>query len=398
MKSIKAFKLSAILVVISLTSVFAQIPVSVNRSTINGGGTVTLPQISGQQSLFAVTSYEFEGLQFDGAGGNISNVTGVGTGTPNNFSSTTTVQVNGTPIVRFAVGAPSAFTNTISVTGIWHKTQDTGAKNSTAPFSQSYAFTVIEDGSGSSPAGTTNVVLTGEAGLVISISRNSGDTSQRKLVGFQLSASRGLINLSSLAFTLSNTSTNGNSISNLNSLRLLRDADGGGEFDASDSVLASTTNSNGVAIFTGLNIPVTVTNTQYFLSGSFNPSLQSKNSFITATLKGQNVSADTGGVPVTVSGGPAAGIQYGFFDSTTAEEAAFAFGLTNGLGASSTTLINNSSAVKKSSLGDSVIPAAAAGAAGISAAFTSDSLNKNPTGSEFSAKQGPRSSEFSPKQ
>lgn len=376
------------------TIVNAQIPVTVSRSTINAGESVVLSfsaksTIGLGQGEFTV-SYTTGG--FSGSGGvpqnNFTSVIGTSIGSPSTLTRTLPpnngniqsfdVSVFGNPVVTFDKAVPSAFTNSISGIAIWSSSRDYSAT-----VQNTYAFTVIEEGS--SP--NADVALKGQVEFISSLSRNSIDTTQRKLLGFQLN-SQSPSKLKSIAFLVSNTSSNSAPENNLTNLQLVQDVDGANEFDSADTILATTTNVNGYASFTNLNIPVGTTNLTLFLTASFNPSVQSKNSFISASLNPQNVLATTvdSEAPVKVVGSSVLGKQYAFLDSTTVEEDEQSSNLRTEIITSLQSEISHNNIISRDSDFeplDSIIPACIAGAAGVAAAYTTDALNKDSKSSEF---------------
>ncbi len=288
-----------------------------------------------------------------------------------------------------STNAPSAFTNSVSG-GITYAIQQ-GNNSISQGFgaSQSYAVTIIEDatGGGGGSSGTTApaVTITGNPDNLETISRKSTDNSARKLLGFTLAANTN-VTMSSLAFVLSNTTTNSPAAGNLTNIILWKDADGQGTYDVNDTQLGSTTNANGFALFSGLSQAVSKTNSfTYFLTAQFQPTNQTKNSFVSASLSAANISVALFGTNALLATGTVLGKQYGFLDSSQVEDDADAAALaaqisnaTKGLSTTSTAKDGTSP-----SLSDSALPAAAAGAAGVAAAFSNDSLSKAPLSSEF---------------
>jgi hypothetical protein len=389
--------LVAILLFVSFTQ--AQVPLTVNRSTVDTGGTVSLPffsatgsgqngsAISGNATVtFAIAqltvtnSPAFMTL----ATGTSSNGTPASTTAFNDFPGGHSVyNVTGTYTAYciLATNCPSVFTNTIKSVFFWQ------APNINVPvtFHQDYVFTIADDSGGAGGgANTPTVTLVGQSDTLESISRKNTDTALRKLLGVTITANTNST-MSSIVFSLSNTSTNGD---NFSSIVLLRDADGAGTFDLTDTQIGSTTNQNGVAIFTGLSQSITSTNKTFFLAASFNPSLQSQNSFITASLSSQNVTArvTSTGTNCVIASASILGKQYAFLDTTTAEDAAAAAALAAQINSainSAMGSLRTSSTSNNTDLIDSVLPAAAAGAAGIGAAYTSDSIKQGPLSNEY---------------
>ena len=131
----------------------------------------------------------------------------------------------------------------------------------------------------------------GQAEGLSNVSRKETSTELRKLIGFSIHSTVDSV-LKNIAFGVSNSSTN--SASRFISVKLFEDRDGGALFDPADTELSSiSTVEGGAAVFSGLSIPVTSTAKTYFLAASFDPSKQDRNSFISASLHSQNISAFT---------------------------------------------------------------------------------------------------------
>lgn len=432
----KRLLLIYLLSLITAHSGTAQVPVTVTRSTINSGGTVALPSLSASQykSLGVQAQMNLENVSVGGGGTYTLTCTGSGSGSPGSIYGTTatTFSANGTPFCTFATNAPSVFTNSASVASTYYGGGYTGWPGVSS--SQTYLITVVEDGGGGGGGGTTLPIatLTGMGDALENLSRRDASIAYRKVLGFQLKASTNAVT-SSVTITLANTTANSPPDNNFLGIQLYRD-DGSGEWDGSDTLVATTTNANGFAIFEGLSIPVNSTNQTFFAAASFCPTNQNRNSFISASLRSQNIIttlAETNAV-IETTGGTVLGKQYAFLDTTAEEDAAAALanqinsavtGATNALnsawsqnmdsttnalnqawgdrlenntrdlnatwsqqlanatnGFSSSTIITSS----KPELMDTVLPAAISGAVAIGAAFTSDSLGKQPVSREFS--------------
>jgi hypothetical protein len=378
---------------------FAQVPLTVNRSTVDTGGTVSLPSFSATGSGQANTTFGANAtVTFSIAQLTVTNSPGfmtLATGTSSNGTPSTTTAFNDFPgghsiygvtgtytaYCILATNCPSVFTNTIKSMFFW------SAPNVNVPvtFHQDYIFTIADDtGGGGGGGNTPTITITGQADTLESISRKNTTSPLRKLVGVNLTANTNST-LTSIAFSVSNTSTNGN---NFSSLVLLRDADGTGTFDLTDTQIGSSSNVNGVVIFAGLNQSITSTNKVLFLAGSFDPSQQSQNSFISASLSSLNITATVVGTGTNcvISGGTLLGKQYAFLDTTTAEDASAAAALAAQINASissATGSLRSSATSNSTDLIDSILPAAAAGVAGVGAAFTSDSIKQTPLSQEY---------------
>lgn len=414
-----------------LTSTLAQVPVTVSRTTVNSGGTVTLPAISGQGVINAATlgGGSSSIASYVASYGTVSPVPAwmtvtstAGSGTPPSYNWATAPSTPITailmPTVTLATNAPTVFTNTVSATPIYNNGDHSAGF--ITQLTQTYLLTIVEDGGAGTSANLPTVTLIGQADPLAGISRKDSSTVLRKLLGFSLVANTNAT-LTSLAFALSNSSTNGN---NFSALALYRDADGQGTFDSGDTLLASTTNAGGFAIFSGLTNAISTNAATWFLAASFQPTNQTRNSFISASLSSQNLVALLAGtnLAVSVSGGSVLGTQYAFLDTTVEEDAAAAAALSSQINASVASATNSLSATYANNLTlatnalassyaaqlatatnglggstvinspmkldwtETILPAAAAGAAGIGAAITLDSLNERPLSKEFQPK------------
>lgn len=388
----KRFSLSFFFAFCLLPSdLFPQVPVTVNRSTIDSGGAVILPSFNGSFSFNPQVQTPTMNFTGGGASGPIGDNWASSSGTvtaspgtiPGNSSSTITLAAS--PTVTIATNAPSIFTNSISAFAVY---SGGGIDRNTPSVSQSYVVTIVENvnagGSSNSPDTAT---LSGFGGQLQSVSRKDTSIDPRELLGFQLKATTNA-NMNSLAVSISNTSTNTNvANANIMSITLFQDVDGAQTYDSSDTVLATTSNANGFAIFSGLSIPLTSTGQTFFVTASFDPTRQTQNSFITAYLRSSNVVVTKAGTNAVIetTGGTITGKQYAFLDTTTEEDAATAAALTARINAAVLNVTNglsNSSTTTKGLI-DSILPAAAAGAAGIGAAFTSDSISKTPLSRDY---------------
>jgi hypothetical protein len=424
-------KLHAIVPLIILSAILtvnAQIPVTVNRSTIRSGGTIILPGISGGGRT---------DVNQAAPGGSASPVTGWCAGTTgtdgwNSVTGTATGSgtldfamqslfwvVSGTPIVTISTNAPPLFTNSCTAIVRFAITRPgMGAMTTDAGYGQQYVVTIVEDGSGGGGSIVHTGTLTGMGDTLQSLSRRDASSDHRKLLGFQLKATTNAV-VTSLAVSLSNTTTNPPPDNNFPGIKLYQD-DGTGEWETADTELAATTNATGYAIFNGLSVPLNTTNKTFFVAASFCPTNQTRNSFISGSLKSQNIIVTLAGTNTVIetTGGTVVGKQYGFLDTTQAEDDAAASalasqintavdGATNALNSAwsqqlSTTTdnlnaawgqqLNNatngwsrtgSNSSSKTSFTDTILPAAAAGAAGIGAAFTSDQLTNQPLSNEY---------------
>ncbi len=264
-------------------------------------------------------------------------------------------------------------------------------------------------GSSTTTTGTggTASLLTGGQAVAVNVSRKSTTVETTQLLAFKLAAVTNAT-LSRLSINVLNTGTNA---TNLGSLNLFQDTDDTGAYSANDTLLATTTNAGTWANFYGLSASLNQTNNTFFLVSSFTPSAQEKNTYIYASLAPQNIVVQLSGTNVFVqtSGPSLIGHQYAFVDTTAAEDAAAAAalfnqinsavsGATNALSAQYAIDLNaaiaagtsrnaSSSSTRKTGLLESTLPAAAAGAAAIGAAFTSDALNKGSYSREFTPRQ-----------
>ncbi|MDD2709234.1 MAG: hypothetical protein PHV34_14705 [Verrucomicrobiae bacterium] len=393
----------------------AQVPVTVNKSTVLSGGTIMLPSISGAGSIFVPNNFVLDmggaSCTGDTSGNTWATVGGSASASITGHSGTTYYYtVNGYPLVTIKTTAPSIFTNSVSAIVNVNVHNPAGSDGwSTIGAGQNYAVTIIDDTGGSGGGNSTvkpYATLTGMGDTMESLSRRNDSTEDRKLLGFMLKSTTNAI-ISALAVSLSNTTTNAVENNNFSAIKLYRD-DGSGDWSGGDTLLSSTTNCGGIALFNGLAISTDTTNKTFFLTASFCPTNQTKNSFITALLRGQNISAAVTNAPIEVTGGTVVGKQWAFMDTTQAEDDAYAYALTNGLVSASITngfvtasITNGLGAVsvtnqlggntvyttiateKSGSFADSIWPAVAAGAAGIGAAFTSDQLTNQPQSNEF---------------
>ena len=384
----KTLSLLVTLIVSCVTLATAQIPVTVSRTTVTNGIGVSFPSFSSLEPNgtggSASTTWQIPGVGMIG-NGYLSSVTGSANASPSSGTGAPfTTQITCYPVVVIPTNAPSVFTNSISA--YWGISVNGGTANTVyGTHNQSYAVNIMENAGGAGGGVTmASVTITGQPDSLESVSRKSTANPVRKLLGFTL-ASNTNVTMSALAFVLSNSTTNSPAAMNLTNLILFRDADGGGTYDGNDTQLATTTNAHGFAIFSGLSQSITPTNTfTYFLAAPFMPTNQTRNSFISASLSAANISVALWGTNALLATGSVLGKQYAFLDSSQAEddEAAAALALqisnaTRGLGTST------AKDGKTPSLSDSVLPAAAAGAAGGAAAFSSDSLGKAPLSSEF---------------
>jgi hypothetical protein len=284
---------------------------------------------------------------------------------------------------------------------------------------QQYIVTIVEDGSGGGGGTVIHTgTLTGMGDTLQSLSRRDLLADYRKLLGFQLKATTNAV-ATSIAVALSNTTTNSPPSNNFLGIKLYQD-DGTGDLETADTELATTTNATGYAIFTGLSVPLNTTNKTFFVAASFCPTNQTRNSFISGSLKSQNIIVTLAGTNTVVetTGGTVVGKQYGFLDTTQAEDDAAAAALANQINtavAGVTNALNSAwsqqlttttdslnaawgqqlatatngwsrsgdSSSSKTSLTDTILPAAAAGVAGIGAAFTSDQLTNQPLSNEY---------------
>jgi hypothetical protein len=429
----KRFLLLCHLLFVLCHSGTCQVPVTVNRSTINTGGSIGLPGGAGGGILNAGISgtlyYQYGTLSSSSP--YITSVTGSIQVNPTSGPVGTPISVAFWPTVILSTNTPPVSTNDVSASVVFKRSPGEPYSAGSGA-SQIYVITVVEEGNG----GDTGPVvayttLTGQADSLAGISRKDTSSSLRKLVGFTLTPNTNAV-LSSLAFHLTNTTTNGNDFSEL---ALYQDADGRQELDAQDTLVASTTNANGYAIFTGLTNAIPSAARTFFLAGAFQPACQTQGSFISASLSPQNIVislTETNRV-IQVAGGSVLGKQYAFLDTTTAEDAAAAFALSNQIDsavtgatnalhvawsqnmATTTNALNQTwggrldSATRdldaswsqqlatatngwpntqiissKPDLMDTILPAAISGAVAIGAAFTSDSLGKQPVSPEFS--------------
>ena len=363
-----------------LTSAHAQVPVTISRATVVGSGTPA--------------SYNWPA-------------------TPNTLITAILM-----PTITLATNAPTVFTNTVSATPIYNNGDHSAGF--ITQLTQTYLFTIVEDGGAGASATLPTVTLIGQADPLASISRKDTSMALRKLLGFSLVANTNAT-LTSLAFALSNSGTNGN---NFSALALYRDADGQGTFDSGNTLLATTTNAGRFAIFSGLTHAVSTNAVTWFLAASFQPTNQTRNSFISASLSSQNLIVFLAGtnLAVGVSGGSVLGTQYAFLDTTVEEDTTAAAALSSQINASVASATNSLSATyannlaltsnaltsgfaaqlatatnglggstvinspKKLNWTETILPAAAAGAAGIGAAVTLDSLNERPLSKEFQPK------------
>lgn len=377
---------------------FAQVPLTVNRSTVDTGGTVSLPFFSATGSGSANTTLGANAtVTFSIAQLTVTNSPGfmtLATGTSSNGIPTTTTAFNDFPgghsiygvtgtytaYCIIATNCPSVFTNTIKSMFFWHFPN----VNVPVTFHQDYVFTIADDSGGGGGGNTPTITIAGQADTLESISRKDTTSPLRKLIGVNITANTNST-LTSIAFSVSNTSTNGN---NFSSVVLLRDSDGAGTFDLTDTQIATSSNVNGVVTFSSLAQSVTSTNKVFFLAGSFNPSQQSQNSFISASLSSLNITGTVVGTGTNsvISGGTLLGKQYAFLDTTTAEDTAAAAALAaqiNSAISSATSSLRSTSTSNSTDLIDSILPAAAAGVAGVGAAFTSDSIKQTPISQEY---------------
>lgn len=390
----KSFILISALILTLSVILKAQIPVTVTRSRINAGEGVVLP-FSGKSSVGLIqgeSTVSFSSGGFADSGGdpqgNLNSISGICIGSPSTLTRTLPanngnvqsfeVLLFGNPVITLSKSVPSSFTNSISGTGIWSSDRD-----HQATLQNTYTFTVVEEAGSQAD----EITLSGQVDFLSSVSRNSIDTTPRKLVGFQLKSSTSAT-VKNMAFLLSNTSTNQVLNNNFTNIQLVKDVDGGNEFDSGDTIIATTTNANGFAIFTDLNVPVTTSNQTFFLTVSFSPKDQSKNSFISASLNPQNIIAvSASDVPVPVVGSTVLGEQYAFLDNTADEELAYSENLKSEITnfvQSQVSPSNLSQAKNDFDSLDAIIPACVAGVAGVTAAYCYDSLDKNTTSTEFS--------------
>jgi hypothetical protein len=368
-------------------SAYGQIPVTINRSTIESGGTVLLSYSGNALVLdqggepFGAT-YTFSGGTFSVISSDpentITGITGAAQALPalhhkavsvgNAFQ--TQVSVSGNPGVIFARTVPSSFTNTIRGSINFTTSSGRTVQADTSPLA--FHFQVVEDGE-STPGIQQSASLLGNADGITSISRKTSSTPLRKLISFELSSSTDAV-LKEIAFGLSNTGPQNSVKDNLNllDLSLFMDGDQDGIFEETDSFVKVTQEENGSAIFNELSVPVSTTPRTFFLVAKFNPSKQKKNSFITSSLRSQNIVVHIADQPITTRGATIQGKIYAFLDSTKAEEEAHFQRLKTRIGSTTTIIREEVSEDKDTSL----IPAIVAGAAAVGAAFTSDSLNQ----------------------
>ncbi|MDD2709093.1 MAG: hypothetical protein PHV34_13995 [Verrucomicrobiae bacterium] len=410
----KTILIPAIIVCAILLPAAAQVPVTVNKSTVLSGGTIMLPSISGAGSVSVPNNFVLDmggaGCTGDTSGNTWATVGGSASASVTGHSGATYYYiVNGYPLVTIKTTAPSVFTNSISAIVNVNIHNPAGSDGwSTIGAGQNYAVTIIDDTGGGSSGGATlkpYATLTGMGDTMESLSRRNDSTEDRKLLGFMLKSATNAV-ISALAVCLSNTTTNAVENNNFSDIKLYRD-DGSGEWSAGDSLISSTTNCGGIAVFNDLAISTDTTNKTFFVTASFCPTNQTKNSFITALLRGQNISASVTNAPIEVTGGTVVGKQWAFMDTTQAEDDAYAYALTNGLVSASITngfvtasitnglgsasvtnqiggnTVYTTTTEKSGSFADSIWPAVAAGAAGIGAAFTSDQLTSQPQSNEF---------------
>lgn len=406
-----------LIVLSAMLTANAQVPVTVNRSTVLSGGSVVLPTITGSGE----TDMGYRNGATPGTGyctgptdtNHWKTVTGSAVSTacsvtgPLGGHCTLHWAVVGTPIATIATNAPSVFTNSCAAYVQYIAIPDGQVYLGSG--SQSYIVTIVEDGGGGGSGTLPTATLTGMGDTLQGLSRRDATTDYRKILGFQLKANTNVVT-SSIAIVLSNTTTNSPPDNNFLGIKLYWD-DGSGEWDGSDTLLASTTNTSGCAIFNGLSIPLNSTNKTFFAAASFCPTNQTKNSFISATLRAQNIVTTIANTNIVIetTGGTVVGKQYAFLDTTQAEDDAYALSLTNGLvTASITNGLGNTSVYQTTTTGsksgaklsDTILPAMAAGAAGISAAFTSDQLSTAPLSQEYTPRGGTNpenSSEYTPR-
>ncbi len=420
-------KLSLALSIGMVAAAVAQVPVTVSRSVVTSGGTINLPGIVGNGTIYGgglVTLAVFTsgscGGSVGGPGDYFQTISGSASGSPSSISRgysqsgwSIPITVVGSPMATIVSNAPSIFTNSISATVSYHFSDPSGmtgaAYDVSAGAGATYVLTIVDNGvsGGGGGVAAPSATLTGQSDPLENISRRDPSTAVRKLLGFQLTANTNAV-LTGFAAAIYNTTTNGNPIAPIG---FYRAAPGNQVFDASAMLVASTTNAGGYAIFTSLAESINGTNQTYFVAGSFLATYQTHNSFISATLNSQNITATLAGTnaAMIVNGGSILGKQYAFLDTTVAEDAAYALALTNGfvsasitngtLNASATNGLASSSylasalagvsntstttSVKSTSFTDSILPAAAAGAAAIGAAFSSDSLKSGELSKDY---------------
>ncbi|MDD2710107.1 MAG: hypothetical protein PHV34_19155 [Verrucomicrobiae bacterium] len=406
----------------------AQVPVTVNKSTVLSGGTIMLPTIVGAGTANVPTGYVMD----IGGGGCTGDTSGNTWLTVGGSASLTITGVSGTarsyivygyPQVTIKTTAPSAFTNSVTALVNVNIHVPGGSDGwSQIGAGQSYAVTIVDDTGGGGGSGSTSkpyATLTGMGDAMESLSRRNASDEARKLLGFMLKSTTNAV-VSAIGVGLSNTTTNSVENNNFSSVKLYSD-DGSGDWSGADSLLSTTTNTSGMAVFNSLNISTDTTNKTFFVVANFCPTNQTKNSFITAVLRGQNISATVTNVAIEVTGGTVVGKQWAFMDTTQAEDDAYAYSLTNGLvnasitnglanasitnglvnasitnglvtasitnGLGGTTVYTTTTSTSTKtgfSLSDTILPAVAAGTAGIGAAFTSDQMTSQPLSKEYS--------------
>ncbi len=407
-------KLSLALSLCMVAAAAAQVPVTVSRATVSGGGVVLLPGFGGSGYVgSALNGGNGTTVNYVTTEGSVMTIPAYmtisswgGSASPLSYPwpSYPLITESVSPAVIISTNAPGVFTNTLSATAVYALGDHSAGVS--PQLTQTFIVTIAENNSGGgiqAPYAT----LTGQNDPLESVSRNDPSTAVRKLLGFQLTASTNAI-LTGFAVAISNTTTNGNPV---DPISLYRAAAGSQNFDSTSTLLVTTTNTGGYAIFTGLAESINGTNQTYFIAGSFSATNQTRNSFISASLNSQNITATLAGTNAAVlaTGGGILGKQYAFLDATVAEDAAYALSLTNGfvsasitngtLNASSTnglvsssylasalagvSNISTATGVKSTSFTDSILPAAAAGAAAIGAAFSSDSLKSSELSKDY---------------